>query len=884
MGKQKLPPKLADQLLDWFCKSELLEGIKGDLDEYWEKIDTKGWKARMNYWLQILSIMRPFALKRFGLLQNYRLSMIRFNILLGVRNMRRNKFYATLNILGLSVAIISCIFISLYVLDEKSYDQHWQDAEQIHRVTHYNERNGNKQYKDIIRTQIVIGDYLKTDFPEVLGVGRISRYLHRKIAKEGQWIEQSKIGITEQDFLDLYSFKPLHGDINNALEEINSIVLTESVAKKYFNKSDVVGQSILMNDSSQYKITCVIEDIPKNAHFQYSAFLNNGAMQRAKRTWAYVGCITYVKINPMDRPKLEAEIFDMILDYGAKDWEEAYGVTDVLDYLDEQGHIWRIDLIPITDIHLNSTNRELEVSGKGNYLIILQFVGGFLALIAVFNFINLTTAKASNRLKEVVIKRVLGSQKKQLLAQFLTESFLYALIATAVAIFTSYALIEEFNALSKKSFSDPFFNPFGLWKYVLPMTVVLGLLAGAYPAFYLSRMKTMDTSEVVQSGIKSQVRSICVILQFAISAVLIFGSMAVIFQLKYLDSKDLGFDPQGNAVFYMDHLRLGQSNFENDPKRILFANELKKSPYFSSISSTSLVPMLDIRGNTGSSMFSTHTRKGDPESLPYCQADHNLIPTLGLELLKGRNFRTNEPEGVASALLTESAVKLLALEDPIGSSIYHTISDTELKIVGIVKDFNFVPLHRDVEPLIIMHDQINDQTIAKFESENLVEAISEAEKIWFELFPNYPMTYDLLSDLHARHYDEEKRMGKILLIGTLLVIFIACLGLFGLSTYSTERRKKEIGIRKVFGATNHIITSMLVKGFTKPIFIALIVGIPIAYYVTQSWLDGFAHRISIGWALILSAGLLTLSLGVLTVGYISYKSAAQNPADNLRYE
>ena len=881
MKQQKRPPKNADRLLSWFCKTELLEGIAGDLHEFWDRAEQKGFRTQLQYWYQVLHIMRPFAFKRLKLLQHNFFTMIRFNLLLSFRNMRRNKLYTALNVAGLSLAFISCLFIALYVLDEQSFDSHWEDADRIHRLNHYSTDNGRVQ--EHIQTQVIIGDFLKEEYPEIKGVGRVSQYLRRKIAKGDKWIEQEKIGIAEQSFIDLFSFKALHGNLEHALEDVNTIILTESVAKKYFGESDVVGQSILMNDSSQFKVTCVIEDIPDNTHFQYQAFMNNGAIQKAERSWAFVACLTYVNIDPKDRPVLEEKIYDMIVRNGAEDWETAYGITDLQAWLNRPGFEWGVELLPVKTIYLDSDKGELESSGNRIYITIMISIGMFLAFIAIFNFINLSTAKAANRIKEITVKRILGSQKRQLMTQFLTEALLFAFLAIAISVVVSYVLIGDFNQLTSKTFKDPFFNQFGLWRFVLPTGLALGLLAGIYPAYHLSRLEVAHASQVSRNVNKSYLRNVFVIMQFTVSTILILGSVSVLWQLNYLNSKDLGFDYKNTLVVYLGHLRLGQTDPENDPKRILFANELKKNSRFTYVTSSTLVPMGNGIGNTQHTMFSLSSSKEETIRLRHCEADHGLIPTLGLEIVEGRNFRSEEPDEIKPALVSVSAAKSIGKKDLIGSSIYLSINDEEFKIVGIFKDFNYAALHRKIDPIMIRYDGINDQTLAKFTGSSF-EAYQEAEKIWDKLFPNDPMVAEFMEDMYTNQYLKEKQMSRILLIGTTLAIFIACLGLFGLSTYSTEQRKKEIGIRKVMGATSQLITRMLVAGFTRPIILALIIGLPIAYYYTNSWLENFAYRIEVGWEIIFIAGLLTMVLGILTVSFLSFKSASQDPTENLRYE
>ncbi len=797
------------------------------------------------------------------------------------RNLSRNKFYTSINIIGLAVGLATCLLILLYVLDELSYDKYNTNANRIYRVNNEIKFNGN--YLDLAQTPALMGSTMVREMPQVEQYTRLSWYGGFLIKKGNENIHEGRVGYADSSLFDIFTLPVITGDAKTALKDYHSLVITETIAKKYFNSTNVVGKTMLVNDTGNYKVTAVIKDIPKQSHFNFDFFVpmmeNRGSKEDA---WLNQNYTTYILLKKnADVKQVEAQLNPM-MDRHVGPLLKSMLSLNINDFKRTGGYI-RADLTPLTAIHLHS-NKTAELDGNGNveYVYIFAAIALMILSIACVNFMNLSTARSSNRAKEVGVRKVLGSLKINLIQQFLTESLLISFIALAFAILISWLLLPYFNQLAGKDIhTSTLFQPAMLLSLFVLMLIV-GLLAGSYPAFFLSSFQPIDVLKGrLAAGFKrSWLSNALVIFQFSISIILIFGTVVIYNQLNYIHNKDLGFNR--NQIITINHTdALGDHSAS-------FKNELLQISGIQSASMTGYLPVNYYRnGNTYFTSPALSPSTGI--NLQAWTVDENYIPTLKLKVLQGRNFSPQFLTDSTGVVINEAAAKFLNMKDLSNKNLY-TVANTQTKIklsyhiIGIIKNFNFSSLRDVITPLALFLGKNNANISVRINSTDVPNVIAQIKNKWKAMVPSQPFDYSFMDEDFNKLYTTEQRTGQIFITFAILAILIACLGLFALVTYAAEQRIREIGIRKVLGASVNSIATMLSVDFLKLVIVSVAIAYPLAWWAMNKWLQSFAYRVNISWWVFVIAGIVSVLVALITISFQAVKAAVANPVKSLRSE
>ena len=797
------------------------------------------------------------------------------------RNLVKSKFYTSLNIVGLAVGIATCLLILLYVLDELNFDRYNSNADRIYRVN--NEIKFGDNHFDLAVVPALMGTTMVKEMPEVEQYTRLQWHGGLLIKKGNENLKEGRVAWGDSTLFDVFTLPLIAGDPKTALREPRSLVLTEKIAKKYFNSIDVVGKEMIINDSQNYKITAVIKDIPSNSHFNFDIFVAATENPDSRDdNWLSENWNTYILLKKnTDLNKLNTEMNNMMDRYAGPALQSVTHVP--LDQFKKSGGYVRASLTPLTDIHLHS-NKTAELDGNGNiqFVYIFSAIALFILLIACVNFMNLSTARSFNRAREVGVRKVLGSLRKNLIQQFLTESVLISFISLLFAVLIAWALLPYFNQLSDKTIQvNTIFQPKMLISLVALMMIV-GLLAGSYPAFFLSSFQPIAVlkGKLATGFKKSWLRNALVIFQFFITIILTIGTIVIFNQLNYIRAKDIGFNR--NQV-----LIINGTNALGD-KAITFENELSGIPGVQNVTMTGFLPTNYDRNNNA---FFTSPAL-DPKSAMSMQmwsVDENYIPTLGMKLTDGRNFSKQYLTDSTGIIVNEAAAKFLNTKDILNKKLYSitnfkTKELNEFHIVGVVKNFNFSSLRDLITPLALHLGKSNDAISVRVDAANIPSVLAGIKSKWITLAAGQPFDYGFMDDQFNKLYSSEQQVGRISITFSLLAIVIACLGLFGLVTYAAEQRTKEIGIRKVLGANVPVIVSMIVKDFLKLVIIASIIAFPVAWWGMNKWLQNFAYRVDMGWWIFAIAALFAIVVTLATISYQAIKAAVANPVKSLRSE
>ena len=696
-------------------------------------------------------------------------------------------------------------------------------------------------------------------------------------------LREGNVARADSTLFDVFTLPMIHGNPKTALTEPNTIVITESVARKYFDKTDVVGQTLTVNNSENRKITGVIKDIPSNSHFRFTSFVPmieneyaNEVIWAGSQNWA-----TYLLLKPgADAEGLDPELNKMFDRHLEPEMKSVINKT--LDEFKSQGDYFKVSLTKLTDIHLRS-NKIGELYGGGNlqYIYIFSVIALFILIIAVINFMNLATARSTSRAREVGLRKVMGSLRGSLIQQFITESFLTCLIAMLLAIAITFSILPLFNELTGKIFDVSILLSTPAIILLVSLTIGVGLLAGSYPAFYLSAFQPISVLKGSKTGNvkKSFFRNALVVFQFSASVLLISGTLIVFMQMQYIREKDLGYNREQMLIL---------NNIDQLGQRIEpIKNSLSQISGVENLTVTGFLPVNYNRNNNTYFPTPSLDIKGTI-SMQQWTIDENYIATMGMKLIEGRNFLKGKIDST-SIILNESAAKFLGGEDILEKKLYRLLDEEkhiimEYHIVGIVKDFNFSSLREPVKPLAFLYGSDKGGMTLKINTADIPSLLSTIETQWKSLAPDLPFEYSFMDTDFDNVYKGERQTGKLVTIFATLSIFISCLGLFGLATYVAEQRTKEVGIRKVLGASVTGITALLSKDFIKLVLLAIAVATPLAYYFIRQWLQGFAYRIELSWWVFIVSGAIALTIALLTVSFQAIKAAMMNPVKSLRSE
>lgn len=795
------------------------------------------------------------------------------------RTLQKNKVYASINILGLSLGIAASVLIVVFVADELSYDQFHPQSENLYRVDFSGKLNGNEF--NMAMTGAPIGPAMAEEIPEVESTLRVGQWESVPIQYEELTFTEGNILVVDKNFFDFFGFELLQGDPATVLDGPNKIVITQDNARKYFGDEDPIGKVLLRgSDKTASEITGVISNPPSNSHLTYDMIISGESWEYMKNeNWSSNNLYTYFRTYPeVDLSNVQTSLDGFIEKYFGPEIEQYLGFS--MDELRAQGNNVGYGFMPVEEIHLYSElSEEPTTPGNIQYLYIFGAISIFIILIACINFMNLATAKSANRAKEVGVRKSIGAGRTSLVGQFLSESMIYSFISGFVALIFILVALQPFNALSGKNLSwMVFLDPILLLGFFAFLFFV-GLVAGSYPAFYLT---SFSPSEVLKGKVRkgakrSGFRNGLVIFQFIVSICLIISSLVVYKQLTYMQEVNLGFDKEN--VINLLHTRALGNNAE------AFKQELLSNTGFVAASfANNLPPKIDWT----SVYRAVDTEQDYLFTMNWVDQDH--LDAMGYEMVRGRFFSEDFPTDSSALIVNESAFKQIGWTELDGtqkiSGYFDADTNEEREVIGVIKDFNYDNLKLKIEPLImgIAPDYYQEMAI-RLNPGDITDRINLIEELWSKYANGAAFEYSFVDSNFDSLYRSEKNMGNIILVFTVLAISIACLGLFGLAAYTTEQRSKEISIRKAMGATMPHLVTLLSKDFTVLVLIAFVIAGPLAYYVMdQYWLQNFAFRTSIGWVLIFGAGMLSILIAWLTVSYQSFKTAASNPVDYLKSE
>jgi putative ABC transport system permease protein len=790
-----------------------------------------------------------------------------------LRNIKKHKGYAFINIVGLAIGMACCILIVMYITKELSYDRYHKNADRIFRLG-FDANVGGSQVTAPI-SNVPSAPVLIQSYPEVLDAVRIRTVSRTSVEYEDKQFYENDILYADNSIFSVFTFPMTRGDPKTALETAYSAVLTEDTAKRYFGDEYPMGKTLTLNNESNFVITGVMKDVPPNSHFTFDMLCSYETLYDRNREimeeWFNFRDYTYLLLSEgFDYRDLENK-FPALIDKYMGSMLKALG-----------GEI-EFFLQPLTNIHLHS-NLENEISPNSSitYIYIFGAVALFILCIACINFMNLATARSSTRAKEVGLRKVVGAERKELIRQFLGESLLYSFLSLMIALLFSRLALPFVSSLSGQDLSINFANVPWIIPGLLGLALFVGLLAGSYPALFLSAFRP---SQVLKGNLKagsshSRLRSILVVSQFIISISLIIGTGIILNQIEFMKNKSLGFDKKDVLV-----VEIMDRNVRKSLDSI--KAEIQKVPGVLSVSSTSLVPGQEP--SVQPFIPEGFTEK-QSQLMEIFWVDHDYFPTLGMEIVKGRNFSLEFGTDSRSAvIINQTAAQRYGWENPVGKTI-RAPSDEIMKwdtytVVGVVKDFHRTSLHSVIGPQILGNDPGNfDELVIRISPQNSDTTLSLLREKWKQIDPQRPFDFFFLDNLLDSQYGAEERLSDILSAFSVFAIFIACLGLFGMASFAAEQRTKEIGIRKVLGASVPGVVVLLSRDFLKLIAVANLIAWPVAYFGMHRWLQNFAYKTGIDVWIFIFTGVMAIGIALATVSYQSIKAALLNPVDAIKYE
>jgi len=807
--------------------------------------------------------------------------MLKNYLRVALRNLWKNKAFSAINIIGLASGLAVCLLIVLYVVDELSYDRYNKNANDIYRVDADLVFNGTRFNSAV--TPEPLAAALKRDYPQIKQVARVAYQGDVLVKKGAQNIKDHHAAFVDSTFFEVFTFPALYGNLATALNEPTAIVIDETTARKYFNSTDVLGKVLRIDNTTDCKITAVIKDMPKTSHFHFSFLRPRGTHGPQADAWLSNNIYSYIWVQPgVSKPTLQHYVDATINNYLAKDLEAFTHST--IGNLEKAGNHFRYPVTALTDIHLRSSRSyELEPNGDISYVYIFSIVAVFILLIACVNFMNLSTARSAGRAKEVGIRKVAGSLRSHLIIQFLTESVLLSFLSLLLALLLAMLLMPLFNQLAGKAMHVSTLFSTWLFPVMIVLVFLVGCIAGSYPAFYLSSFEPIHVLKGnIAAGFKSSwLRSTLVVFQFSISIVLIIGTMIIYSQLEYIRNRKIGYN--------RDQVMILHNAYYLDKQIKTFKESLLKLPGIENVTLTGDVPTAVNFDREG--WFRDASLDANKASiLPNFHVDENYIPTMGMEMAMGRNFSKLFLTDSSAVIINEAAVKELGLKDPLKEVLYSPEGDSKnfkpkpFHIIGIVKDFNYASLHERIDPLIMQLGENQGGMALRLKSSNAAAVIEQVRNQWTSMAPGQPFQYTFMDGDFNSIYDTEQRTGKLFVTFAVFAVLIGCLGLFGLVTYAAEQRTKEIGVRKILGASIAGIVTLLSKDFARLVLISSLIAFPIAWWAMYKWLQGFAYRTSISpWVFVL-AGAGAIVIALLTVSYQAIKAAIANPVKSLRTE
>ncbi len=780
-----------------------------------------------------------------------------------IRNLRRHRGYSLINISGLAIGLTCCILIMLWIQDELSFDRFNTNLNQLYRVVeeqHYSDGT----LRPVAQTPMPLGPALVEDYPEILQFARFQVSLRTLIKYKNNSFYENGFAFADPSLLEMFTFPLIKGNIKNALSDPHSVLISERMAEKYFGDEDPIGQTLTMNNKIDFTVTGIFKKIPHNSHLRFDFLCKFEGMVKELRLdtgWWSNDYYTY-----------------LLLQKGASYQEVSEKIHEYIKKINPKADSIKFFLQPVQDIHLHS-NFTIDLVGqsenRAKYVYIFSIIAIFVVLIACINFMNLSTARSSSRSLEIGLRKVVGAKRSNLISQFLGESILFSITAFLVALVLVLLLLPAFNALSGKELGLNVFNNISFLGGLIGLAFLTGIISGSYPALFLS---SFQPAKVLKGSLKlgtksSSLRKVLVIIQFSLSIILIIGAFTIYRQLNFILKRNLGYEK--DHLIYLAE----QGDFWN--RYAPFKNELLQNSNILSVTASSDIPTYTIHSTTAV----TWEGKNPEDMILFTRftVDYDYFETFKMELLQGRPFSREYPTDKTDAyILNETGVKMTGIDSPVGKMF--SLWGIKGKIIGIVKDYHFKSLHSKIEPMVLRMTGNNSFVFIRIKSENITETLKNVENSYRKFNQGYPFEFSFLDEALSNLYQSEKRTSSIFRYFMFLAIFISCLGLLGLASYMAEQRTKEIGIRKVLGASTQGIIVLLLKDFTKWVLLANLIAWPIAWYAMQNWLQGFSYRTHISPTSFLLATILSLISALLTVGYQAFKASSIQPVNALKYE
>lgn len=817
--------------------------------------------------------------------------MFRNYFKIAIRSLSKHKFYSFINVAGLAVGLACCMLIALFVGDELSYDRHHEHKDQIYRVVRHGSFNGNEFHFSV--NPAPLASALVEELPEVEKAVRFrsrGTYLVTTDAMTESF-KENRLIFSDPDFFQIFSVPLIEGNPETALKDPMSLAISKSMASKYFGQEDPMGKTMTLDGDEEYHVTAVYEDMPTNSHLQFDFLMSMSSLEESKNTeWLSNNFFTYFLLKEgVDAKDFEQKLNDMA---------ERYMEPEIMAYIGKSleefkaaGNYVVFNIQPLKDIYLHS-NFIFDIGPTGDitYVYLFAAVAIFILVIACINFMNLSTARSSNRAKEVGVRKVLGSFRSHLIKQFLLETILLCLLAFVIAIALASMAIPFFNDLAGKSIEIPLASPL-FYGAIFLCALFIGLLAGVYPAFFLSAFKPINVlkGKLALGTGSGLIRSSLVIFQFFISILLIIATATVYQQLNFIQNKKLGFAKDQVLI-------IGDAYMLNE-KLDAFKKEIERLPQITSASLSGYLPVHGYNRSDISFWEDGHEpSQNNMVNMQIWKVDEDYISTLGMELIDGRNFNEELASDSNAIILNEAAFRAYGFKksgDNHSLLTFHFDGETgvvskdvydKYNVIGVVKDFHFESMKENISPVGLSLGRNTSVITAKFATEDVQSVLASVEDTWKKFAPELPFNYSFLDSDFGTMYKTEKRVATVFTVFSGLAVFIGCLGLFALAAFMAEQRTKEIGIRKVLGASVSGIVFMLSKEFSKLIIVAFGIAVPLAWWASSQWLSNYSYKVDIGLGLYFVAGLIAFVIAWLTVGYQSIKAARSNPVNSLRSE
>ncbi len=881
------PPKLALRFFRWYCNPRLRDYIEGDLTEVYERRRKKlgERKADLHFYLDVLLLFRPGIIARrknsysentWAMLQNY--------LKISWRNLVKHKMYSSIKIFGFAVGIAACLLIALYIKDELSYDK--QYSPQIYRVLGVVTDNGD--LKKGVAFPAPMASALKDDFPEIEAAGRFNNSElfgagTNEVRPDGIEDNAYDEGFVyfDQALLDMLELKFVYGNPSTALSQPGAIVITKRKADKYFPNTDPVGKLLIVNNQTAqpYTVAGVIENFAPASHIQFDFLIGMEGLQfwnGEQKDWGASNYATYVKVQPgVNIQTLEAKLSKGVIEKYVIPAMVKGGVPQSeIDKIFKEKHA-HLELQPIDEIHLYSSGVDDNLV-HGDIKIVWMFGGiaAFVLIIAIINFVNLSTARSANRAKEIGLRKVVGSLRAHIVSQFLYESVLFSVISFAIGLALAGLSLTFFNTMAQKNIALPW-HEWWFLPSLMALAIGVGIIAGIYPSIYLSAFRPIQVlkGNLTRGAKSSSLRSTLVVFQFTTSIILIIGTVVIYRQMNFILNKKVGYD--------REQVMLLQGTGTLGSQVVTLAEELKALPQVVSVCTGDYLPVRGSKRN-GNSFWNEGRQNIDPAvSSQFWRIDQFYLNTLGIQLVEGRNLNRELASDSSAIIINQKMANELG-----GNMIGKRITNYAglWTVVGVVEDFHFESLRDDIQPLAMVLGFEASVLAVKLKEGNMQESIASLTQVWNKFAPHQPIRFNFLDERYAAMYADVQRMGRIFTSFAVLAIVVACLGLFALSAFMVEQRNKEISIRKVLGASLNSVFQMLTWSFVKLVLVSFVVAAPLAWYLMTKWLEDYAYKTLISWDIFALAGTASIMIALLTISYHSLKAATTNPVGNLRSE